>query len=144
MVRVLASLAIAAACALPECATAAVPASAGESIYLRGVLGSGAPLVGTRANAGTSTQGADAACVNCHQRSGLGSTEGRIFIPPITSDYLFHGHAHGGDAPSLPHVERVHGNRSAYTPATLARAIREGVDPEGRTLSSLKIGRAHV
>ncbi|HEX8781867.1 MAG TPA: hypothetical protein VF764_00745, partial [Steroidobacteraceae bacterium] len=35
---VTASLAIAAACALPECATAAVPASAGESIYLRGVL----------------------------------------------------------------------------------------------------------
>ena len=134
---VTASLAIAAACALPECATAAVPASAGESIYLRGVLGSGAPLAGTRASAGTSTQGADAACVNCHQRSGLGSTEGRIFIPPITGDYLFHGHAHGGDAPPLPDVGSLHGNRSAYTPATLARAIREGVDPQGRTLSSL-------
>ena len=133
---VTASLAIAAACALPECATA-VPASAGESIYLRGVLGSGAPLAGTRASAGTSTQGADAACVNCHQRSGLGSTEGRIFTPPITGDYLFQGHAHGGDAPPLPDVGSLHGNRSAYTPATLARAIREGVDPQGRTLSSL-------
>jgi hypothetical protein len=136
-VRVLASLVIAAACALPECATAAVPASAGESIYLRGVLGSGAPLAGTRKSAGTSTQGADAACVNCHQRSGLGSTEGSIFIPPITGDYLFQGQAQGGDAPPLPHVKRRHGNRSAYTPATLARAIREGVDPDGRTLSSL-------
>jgi Cytochrome c len=134
---VTASLAIAAACALPECATAAVPASVGESIYLRGVLGSGAPLAGTRESGGTSTQGADAACVNCHQRSGLGSTEGRILIPPITGDYLFHGHVHGGDAPPLPYVESMHGNRSAYTPATLARAIREGVDPEGRTLSSL-------
>ena len=134
---VTASLAIAAACALPECATAAVPASAGESIYLRGVLGSGAPLAGTQESAGTSTQGADAACVNCHQRSGLGSTEGSIFIPPITSDYLFHDHAHGGDAPPLPYGDSTHGNRSAYTPATLARAIREGVDPEGRTLSSL-------
>jgi cytochrome c553 len=134
---VTASLAIAAACALPECATAAVPASAGESIYLRGVLGSGAPLAGTRASAGTSTEGTDAACVNCHQRSGLGSTEGSTFIPPITGDYLFHGHAHGGDAPPLPHVDSRHGHRSAYTPATLARAIREGINPEGRTLSSL-------
>ncbi|MBV8403019.1 MAG: c-type cytochrome [Gammaproteobacteria bacterium] len=125
---VTASLALAAACGLPECATAAVPASAGESIYLQGVLGSGAPLVGNRTNGGASTQGADAACVNCHQRSGLGSTEGNTLIPPITGDNLFHGHAHSGS---------MHGNRSPYTPATLARAIREGVDPEGRTLSSL-------
>src|SRR3974390_1022241 len=93
---VTASLAIAAACALPECAIAAVPAGAGESIYLRGVIGSGTPPAGTRARAGNTTQGADAACVNCHQRSGLGSTEGKTVIPPITGDYLFQDHAHGG------------------------------------------------
>src|SRR5215469_16957637 len=85
---VTASLAIAAACALPECATAAVPASAGESIYLRGVLGSGAPLAGTRESAATSTQGADAACVNCHQRSGLGVKGRRPVAAPVPRDPL--------------------------------------------------------
>jgi len=134
---VAASLAIVAAGALPGRAAPAASASAGESIYLHGVLGSGAPLVGNREIAGTSTQGADAACVNCHQHSGLGSREGTFFIPPVTGDYLFQTHAHSGDDPLVPYVESMHGNRSAYTTATLARAIREGVDSDGRALSPL-------
>ena len=61
--------------------------SAGESIYLHGVLGSGAPLIGARGADGLEAKGANAACVNCHQRSGLGTFEGynqALTIPPIT------------------------------------------------------------
>jgi len=60
----------------------------GEAIYSRGVTGSKAPLVGAREQ-GTHAQGSEAACVNCHHRSGLGTTEGRIVIPPIAGRYLF-------------------------------------------------------
>ena len=113
-------------------------ADPGESIYLHGVLGSGAPLVGARGGAsGLDAKGADAACVNCHQRSGLGSFEGyneALTIPPITGLYLFHARGATSDEPILPYVEWEHGNRDPYTEATLARAIREGVDSQGRPL----------
>ncbi len=108
--------------------------AAGPSIYLRGVLGSGAPLEGTR-GAGGAVAGADAACVNCHQRSGLGTVEGRVSVPPITGAYLFHSRAHDASEPLLPYVEGLRGNRDPYTEATLARAIREGLDSQGRPLS---------
>jgi hypothetical protein len=113
------------------------PATAGEAIYLNGVLGSGAPLQGVRQGGGRGAQGAGAACVNCHQRSGLGSAEGSITIPPITGQYLFHPRGARQAEPILPYVEWMHGNRDPYTDATLARAIREGVDSGGRPLSDL-------
>jgi cytochrome c553 len=108
----------------------------GQAIYVRGVLGSGAPLEGTREAGGMVTTGADAACANCHQRSGLGAVEGRVSIPPIAGDYLFHSPDDPGE-PVLPYIETLHGNREPYTDATLARAIREGVDSQGRTLSEV-------
>ena len=134
---VAASVAILSASALLDGAAAASSGNVGESIYLRGVTGSGAPLEGAREPGGISTQGAETACVNCHQRSGLGSAEGSVIIPPVTGDYLFHGHSHGGDTPVLPYVESMHGNREPYTATTLARAIRDGVDADGRRLSYL-------
>jgi hypothetical protein len=111
-------------------------AGAGQAIYLRGVLGSGAPLAGDRGS-GFVTTGADAACVNCHQRSGLGMVEGRVSIPPITGDYLFRSRAPEAGQRVLPYVESLHGDRDPYTDATLARAIREGVDSQGRPLSEV-------
>jgi cytochrome c len=60
----------------------------GEAIYLKGVLGSGAPLTATRAGAEPVT-GEQAACVNCHRRSGLGSQEARSSFPPITGQFCF-------------------------------------------------------
>ena len=134
-------LALADACvlaglALPAPATAAPADSVGPSIYLRGGLGSGAPLEGIR-EAGVVTTGADAACVNCHQRSGLGMVEGSLSIPPVTGEYLFHSRAQDAGEPVLPYVESLHGNRDPYTDATLARAIREGLDSHGRPLSYL-------
>ncbi len=114
-------------------------AAAGESIYLRGLLGSGRPLQGVRPGTAAAS-GADVACVNCHQRSGLGTAEGynlNITIPPITGQYLFHALAATSNESVLPFVEWMHGNREPYTDATLARAIREGVDSQGRPLHPL-------
>jgi hypothetical protein len=113
------------------------PATVGESIYLRGVLGSGAALEGERQAGELRVKGADAACVNCHQRSGLGTTEGRSLIPPIAGRYLFQARAKGTDHSNLPYIEGMRANREAYTQATLARVIREGIDSDGRTLGYL-------
>jgi len=108
----------------------------GEIIYRRGILPSGKPVAGDRESGG-SASGATAACINCHRRSGLGTVEGRIVIPPITARYLYEAApgsaaefstAEGGTAPHrlIP-----------YTDATLARAIREGIAPDGRSFNYL-------
>src|SRR5207302_11088267 len=70
------------------CALSAAPPSpsAGEALYRRGQLPSGEPVQALR-QGGATIRGADAACVNCHRRSGLGSSEGRITIPPIAGPY---------------------------------------------------------
>jgi hypothetical protein len=105
----------------------------GEDIYRHGVLGAGAMLEGSREAGSVGSQGADAACVNCHQRSGLGATEGRTLIPPITGRYLFQPRVNS----TLPYVASVRGNRDPYTDATLARAVRDGIDSDGKALSFL-------
>lgn len=118
-------------------AQAASPANqAGESIYRRGVLPSGAPLQAER-EAGVTIQGMDAACVNCHRRSGLGAKEGRGYIPPIAGPYLFHPRAGTVEELALPYVEGIRANRDPYTDLTLARAIRDGIDADGHPLSYL-------
>jgi hypothetical protein len=105
-------------------------------IYRFGQLPDDASLRGYR-ESGLAIEGADAACVNCHRRSGLGSIEGRSTVPPITGQFLFHRLATNVDDLDLPVVESARGNRNPYTEETLARAIREGVDVNGRPLSYL-------
>jgi hypothetical protein len=105
----------------------------GEAIYLKGILGSGAPLAATRAGAEPVT-GEQAACVNCHRRSGLGSQESRSSFPPITGQFLFHPLTGGAELPYIPGARL---KRQPYTDITLARAIREGVDADGRPISYL-------
>ena len=109
-------------------------ASAGESIYLYGRLPSGQPLNAQR-DASLAISGAEAACTNCHRRSGLGEVEGRVTIPPISGPYLFHPRAKDRDDLDLPYVEGMRPDRDPYTEATLARAIREGIGVDGRPLS---------
>jgi hypothetical protein len=108
----------------------------GETIYLKGVLGSGALLAAAREGAEPLT-GGQAACVNCHRRSGLGSQEARTTIPPITGQFLFHSETGGADESQLPYIPGARLKRTPYTEDSLARAIREGVDPDGRQLSYL-------
>jgi hypothetical protein len=117
----------------------------GEQIYLRGVLASGAALQAQRAAGFPGASGAEAACVNCHRRSGLGSTHQSSGIgasaavnriPPVAGRYLFEGNAGHAEA-NLPYVDGMSSNRAPYTPATLARALRAGIDSDGRMLSNL-------
>jgi cytochrome c553 len=113
---------------------AAIDSAAGEAIYRRGVLVSGQPLVGHR-EAGLPLRGGAAACVNCHRRSGLGALQGRVSVPPVAGPYLVQ--PRNGADPDLPFVQTQRGDREPYTEATLARAIREGVNSDGRSLGYL-------
>jgi hypothetical protein len=107
-----------------------------ERLFRQGVLPSGRPLRGER-EGGVAVEGLTAACASCHRRSGLGSWEGQLVIPPIIGRYLFRAGARNVQDPELPHVQGYVPRREAYTEATLARAIREGVDPQGRRLNFL-------
>ena len=62
--------------------------AAAEALYRQGILPSGQPLRGERQGSEPLEDPA-AACVNCHRRSGFGTEEGRIVIPPINGEYLF-------------------------------------------------------
>lgn len=117
-------------------APAAAPTAAGEAVYRRGLLPSGRPLRGAR-EGGAGVEGAAAACATCHRRSGLGSWEGQSVIPPIIGRYLFRPGARNAADLDLPHVQGFVPRRDAYTDATLARAIRQGLDPQGRPLGYL-------
>jgi uncharacterized protein YunC (DUF1805 family) len=116
--------------------TAAAAVSPGEAIYRYGILPNGKPLVGER-NSGVPVEGASAACINCHRRSGLGAAEGRGFIPPITGQFLFHPRSTGVDNSDLPYVEGARISRDPYTDESLARVIRTGIAVDGTALSVL-------
>ena len=126
-------LAFVAISALAEPDTVAV----GEAIYRSGALPGGLPLRGERER-GVGVEGAAAACVNCHRRSGLGTAEGNIVIPPITGKYLYR--PEGGrleDIDLLYAQGNISLNHKAYSDAMLARAIGEGVGRDGRKLNIL-------
>ena len=113
-----------------------VELSEAERLYRQGLLPSGQPLQAERAGAGT-IEGAAAACVNCHRRSGFGTEEGRIFIPPVVGKYLFRDSSPEVMQMAHPGGEAATPRRSRYSSTTLARAIREGLDPDGRALDYL-------
>ncbi|MGF6935633.1 hypothetical protein OKW41_004795 [Paraburkholderia sp. UCT70] len=117
-------------------ASGAPPIDAGESIYQRGIAGSGEAVEATH-DGGVRMQGAAVACMNCHRRSGLGAREGTSTIPPISGQYLFHPRIQNPEELDIPYVDGMRANREPYTDATIARAIREGVDSEGKPLSYL-------
>jgi hypothetical protein len=109
---------------------------AGMAVYRRGLLPSGAILVGRR-EAGVGVEGLAAACITCHRSSGLGTSEGRIVVPPIIGKYLFRSHSTNVQDVDAVHVPGYRSTREPYTDATLAKAIRTGIGPNGRTLNYL-------
>jgi hypothetical protein len=132
-----------AAAALALCGAMTVPApvsGVGERLYREGQLATGEPLRGERAGA-PPLLGRDAACAQCHRRSGLGMVEGQIIIPPIAGRVLFApGKRIAPDSPEhsdATHLPATPPDRSAYDEAMLARAIRDGVGAAGRRLDYL-------
>lgn len=109
---------------------------AGETIYRQGLLPSGEPLRGQRST-GVDVQGAAAACVNCHRRSGLGTAEGRFLIPPISGKYLFRPHGTSPEDIDVRYGPQFRPDMHPYTEETLARAVRDGIGRDGRKLNEL-------
>jgi hypothetical protein len=117
----------------PATSEASTVAVLGEAIYREGALPSGKALRAKGVN-GLDLVGADAACVHCHRRSGQGGGEGRSNVralPPLFSSVVRTGSELR--AKPIPGV----GPRAPYTAATLAAALRGGVDASGRSLAAL-------
>ncbi len=125
-----AGLAGAAWCAEPD------PVAVGRALYLEGRLPSGEPLRGVRDGA-TAVVGREAACVLCHRRSGMGASEGQITVPPIIAPALYERFRRPGEreprrAAGVGFRDFPFRTRKPYDATSLAVAMREGVDTEGR------------
>jgi len=121
----------------------------GERIYRDGILPSGEPLTAV-VQGNIPVVGTMFSCVSCHLRSGLGSFEGEVLTPPTNGDILYQpwdshretaklrkGTMEGTSKQrkrTLFYLTKMgeFPSRPAYTDETLADAIREGADPEGR------------
>jgi len=107
----------------------------GVHIYREGRLPNGEPIQASVQN-DVIMQGQQAACVNCHRRSGLGTTEGNSTVLPLTAEYLFQPRAVGRQGQFRLRTIGT-GTRPAYDDESLKRAIMEGVDPAGRPLDPM-------
>jgi len=131
--RVLAGLSL----LLSQGGLAAEPADSrvGQSIYRDGLRASGEPVRAT-VQKNVALNGADSACVKCHRRSGLGGSEGQNPIRPIAGRLLFYQ-----EKPERAGRWAIPAGSAAvrppYSRANLARALREGIDPSGRSLDAL-------
>lgn len=105
----------------------------GKQLYQTGLLPNG-QVVKARTGSGVPVDGSQLSCAGCHRRSGFGSSEGEVLVPPLAGDILFKDNArHDRELGGGRHSS---GSRPAYNPASLKRAIREGIDSSGRPLSA--------
>ena len=116
---------------------------AGRLIYEEGVLPGGRVLQAVRPE-GFIIEGKYAACSTCHRRSGMGSVEGNVrttvLVPPVAGPVLFAPSRFAYSELDTSHHyvpndawERVL-TRTAYDEQSLARSLREGLDPDGKQL----------
>ncbi len=119
----------------------------GKQLYREGKLSSGESVSATT-QGDISFSGTQFSCVNCHRRSGYGSSEGGNYVLPVTAPSLFNPRTL--DRANLfkkmfkeyqpkRFTARMHmpQMRPAYTDKSLARAIREGIDSAGTQLNPL-------
>lgn len=111
--------------------------SAGERIFREGISTTDLPLI-ARVESDITVSGNKVACVTCHQRSGLGSSEAATLIPPIIGSKLFLPRTTLNPSQASLIVKiNPPGARPAYDKKTLARALRLGVDSSGHALNPL-------
>jgi len=100
--------------------------AAGKRLYLEGRGVSGVVIKAT-VQGDVPVNGDQVTCQSCHGRSGMGTIESGTIPPGITGPLLF--------APDIR--TRTQRQRPAYSEKTLARAIRKGVDANGKPLNPL-------
>lgn len=83
---------------------------------------------------GVAVPPANAACVACHRRSGLGSSESRLLVPPVAGFLLFNP-LRPQTGRRLAWLERDR-TRPAYDEATLLHGLNGGVAPDGVPLAA--------
>ncbi len=111
--------------------------AAGRRIYLEGVLPGGAALEGIRFG-NVTVRGAQAACVQCHRKSGMGAVEGDVLISPITGNYLFNPPDKTQLAVMDQRVSKSFNlTHPPYSDSTLARAVRHGMNANGLTMNEM-------
>lgn len=109
----------------------------GKQIYLTGHTASGDPIQAI-VGGDAPISGDQFSCVSCHRRSRLGSSEGGKQVPSLTATALFKPAEMSTTRGVLPKAFKYTGSsRIPYTDESLAKAIREGVDPSGRKLDPL-------
>ncbi len=122
----------------------------GERLYMAGTTAAGEPVKAVT-KGDIPVSGTQFSCVNCHRPSGFGSSEGGTYVPPITGPSLFNPTRFNrgkrnerfkemfkeDQPPSFWSRVRQARARPAYDRKSLARVLREGIDPKGRTLDSV-------
>lgn len=115
----------------------------GEAIFRQGLLPDGSPLKGV-AVGNIPMQGEQVACVKCHRRSGLGTSEGSVISWRISGKELYQPRRRTGAW--LPQQNdkrkaRIPGQfapstaRPAYTDDSLKSLIRTGINPAGHAIN---------
>ena len=121
----------------------------GERLYREGILPDGSAIQAVVAG-DVPVDGRMFSCVNCHQRSGLGSVEGPVIAWPVTGKELFQPRRRTGawnqskqklgpgasERWSLPQQYQAADARPAYSDSSFGLLLRDGIDPGGRQLSS--------
>ncbi|RMF17123.1 MAG: hypothetical protein D6757_01710 [Alphaproteobacteria bacterium] len=120
---------------------------AGKRLYRTGIGHDGRPVTALT-QGDIPVSGDQFPCTSCHRRSGMGTTEGGRYVPPIAVPYLFAPR----EANVILRLERFKEYfkelqpksfyddlkkprlRPAYDDETLKTAITEGSDPVGRPL----------
>lgn len=115
----------------------------GRRIYREGRLADGSLLRAIRPE-GFVLEGEQAACVTCHRESGMGSVEGSLeltlLVPPVAGPLLFAPARFTGTflnkghhwVPNKAWARAL--TQGPYDDGCLARALREGLDPDGQPL----------
>jgi len=107
----------------------------GKAMYLQGVLPSGKPMKAA-VQGNIEKSGRSIACVDCHQRSGLGTYDSGALVPPISGPKLYAPLLTLRDIPGASMKRTMFNSpRQAYTDASLASALLHGLSPNGRILN---------